>query len=100
MSNQTPETLRAAAQKLREEESQLEGAKTILYEQELLLKAERHTINERQDQIVRARQALEYRAGELERSSGDMIDDAVSAIIDAAVAAVESGTEQAAVVSA
>lgn len=97
MSDQTPDTLRAAAQKLREEEVQLEGAKTILYEQELRLKAERHTINERLDQIVRARQALEYRAGELERSSGDTIDDAVTAIIDAAVAAVVGGTEQATV---
>lgn len=97
MSDQTPETLRAAAERLRAEEAQLEGAKTILYEQELRLKAERHTINERLDQVVRARQALEYRAGELERGSGDVIDDAVTAIIDGAVAAVVSGTEQAAV---
>lgn len=94
----TTAQMRAAAASLRAQWDQLEEAKTALRVQALALREERQKINWRQNDLLQAAVALEYKAGEEERGGGlGTPNEAVSALIDSAIAAAESAPSAAAV---
>ena len=90
MTDYTSAQLLAAAEALRAQEIELEAAKTILHEKSVELRTEAAEINARLNDVVLARHALEYKAGEQERmgTPGEP-SAAVEAIIAAAISAAE-----------
>lgn len=99
MAEITPEQMRAAAVSLRTQSDEMDAAKTAIHLQEAALKAERHEINLRQNDLNLAATALEYKAGEQERGGpAGTPSDAVSALIEGALASAE-GVPESAVIS-
>jgi hypothetical protein len=94
----TPDQMRAAAANLHEQWNQLEEAKTALKVQAAALGEERTAINWRQNDLLQAAITLEYQAGEEERGGNrGTPNEAVSALIEAAISAAESAPTTAAV---
>jgi len=100
MAEITTEQMREAAASLRAQSEELEVEKIALKQQALALVTQRFEINARQNDLNQAAVALEYKAGEQERGGpAGTPSDAVSALIEGALAASGSSPVAAEVVA-